>query len=109
MGEMRDGEFYFVESVKNGFVPASRRTVYEAIKAHEIDQCPFGNLPEKKGTNKMDSEKMQKVRWVKPRVACEIAFNERTVLGHLCHAKFLRLREQSDLRGTRSKTKRAKR
>jgi bifunctional non-homologous end joining protein LigD len=49
VGEKRGGDFYFVESVKNGFVPATRQKVFDAIKGTEIDGCPFVNLPEKKG------------------------------------------------------------
>jgi ATP-dependent DNA ligase len=98
VGEKREGELYFVDSVKNGFVSATRRRVFDAIKGKEMDTCPFVNLPEKKGTYKMDWEKMKKVRWVQPRIVAEIAFNEQTESGHLRHSKFLRLREPADLR-----------
>jgi len=36
VGEKRDGDFYFVESIKNGFVPSTRQRVFEAIKGEEI-------------------------------------------------------------------------
>jgi DNA ligase D-like protein (predicted ligase) len=98
VGEERDGDFYFVESVKNGFVPSTRQRVFAAIKGKEIKRCPFVNLPEKKGGHRMDREKMAKVRWTQPRIVAEIAFNERTPGGHLRHSKFLRLRERADLR-----------
>jgi bifunctional non-homologous end joining protein LigD len=87
----------FVESVKNGFVPATRAKVRAAIEKSIVDQCPFANLPERKGAHRMDREKMKKVRWVKPRQVVEIAFNEMTSGGHLRHAQFLRLREKADL------------
>jgi DNA ligase D-like protein (predicted ligase) len=98
VGEMRDSGFYYVDSVKNGFVPATRQRVFDAIDSTEIERCPFVNLPEKKGIYKMDRKKMKKVRWVQPRVIAEIAFNERTQAGHLRHSKFLRLRERADVR-----------
>ena len=41
---------------------------------------------------------MEEVRWVKPRVIVEVAFNKVTVYGHLRHSKFLRLRSGFDLR-----------
>jgi bifunctional non-homologous end joining protein LigD len=63
VGEKREGYLYFVESVKNGFVPATRQKVFDAIKAKEIDDCPFVNLPEQKGAHRMDREKMATVRW----------------------------------------------
>jgi bifunctional non-homologous end joining protein LigD len=107
IGEMRDGDFYYVDSVKNGFVPVTRQRVLGAVDGKEIEKCPFVNLPEKKSTYKMDREKMKKVRWVQPRVIAEIAFNERTQAGHLRHSKFLRLRERADVRA-KAKQKRRK-
>ncbi len=107
VGEKRDGAFYFIESVKNGFVPTTRRAVYEAIKGSEIEECPFVNLPEKKGEHNMDREKMEEVKWVKPKIMVEIAFNERTVLGHLRHSRFLHLRELETMRTGRERRKRS--
>jgi bifunctional non-homologous end joining protein LigD len=98
VGEKRGKEFFYVEAIKNGFVPATRERVFEAIKDLEIEKCPFVNLPETKGAHRMDREKMNKTRWVKPRVVCEIAFNERTRSGHLRHSRFLRLRDDFDRR-----------
>jgi bifunctional non-homologous end joining protein LigD len=92
VGEQRDGKWYFVESVKNGFVPATRRSVYNAIAKLKTDDCPFVNLPEKKGEHNFDKEKMKEAHWVKPKIIVEIAFNERTVHGHLRHSRFVRLR-----------------
>jgi ATP-dependent DNA ligase len=37
VGERRGREFYFVASVKNGFVPATRQRIYQAIKGREIN------------------------------------------------------------------------
>lgn len=98
VGEKRDGKYYYVEAIKNGFVPATRQRVYEAIKDRKIDNCPFVNLPETKGAHRMDRAKMKKTQWVKPGVVCEIAFNERTTNGHLRHSRFLRLRDDFDRR-----------
>ena len=89
---------YFVESVKNGFVPSTRQRLFEAIKGKEIKKCPFVSLPEKKGAHRMDRQKMAKVQWVQPRIVAKIAFNERTHGGHLRHAKFLRMHDPADLR-----------
>ena len=98
VGVRKDGELYFVDSVKNGFVPTTRRKVQEAIEKLVTPQCPFVNLPEKKRPHAMDREKMRTVKWVKPKVIAEIAFNEWTPSQHLRHSKFLRLREARDLR-----------
>jgi len=101
VGEKRDDDLYFVESVKNGFVPSTRQKVFDVIKGREIGKCPFVNLPERKGAHRMDREKMATVRWLRPRIVAEIAFNERTQGGHLRHAKFLRLRDPTDVRRKR--------
>jgi len=98
VGVRRDGKLLFVESVKNGFVPTTRRQVRDAIEPLRISECPFSNLPEKKRAHAMDREKMRKVRWVKPTMLCEVAFNEWTRNLHLRHSRFLRLREKSDTR-----------
>ena len=98
VGRRESKQLVFVESVKNGFVPATRAKVHAAIENSVIEGCPFSNLPEKKGAHRMDREKMKKVRWVKPKQIVEIAFNETTSGGHLRHAKFLRLRDKIDLR-----------
>jgi DNA ligase D-like protein (predicted ligase) len=92
------GELHFVDSVKNGFVPTTRRKVQEVIEKLATAKCPFINLPEKKRPHAMDREKMKTVRWVKPKIVAEIAFNEWTPSGHLRHSKFLRLREPGDMR-----------
>ena len=98
VGIQKDGRFLYVESVKNGFVPTTRRLVREAIEKLVIAECPFNNLPEKKGRFAMDREKMRKVRWVKPKIRCEVAFNEWTENGHLRHSRFVRLRAKWDTR-----------
>jgi len=99
VGECKDGKLLFVEAVKNGFVPATRREVFQTIANLQVPDCPFVNLPEKKGAHRMDEEKMQTFHWVKPKVMAEIAFNNRTTLGHLRHSRFLRLRPDKKFAG----------
>ena len=70
----------------------------KALEPLHSEACPFVNLPEKRGTHRMDREKMREVRWVKPKVVVEVAFNEVTVHGHLRHSKFLRLRRGFDVK-----------
>lgn len=92
IGEEREGQWQFVEAVKNGFVSQTRRDVWKAIQKFVASSCPFVNLPEKRRPHAMDEEKMKQVQWVKPKVIAEIAFNERTANGHLRHSRYLRLR-----------------
>src|SRR5438874_1744929 len=98
VGIQKEGKLLFVDSVKNGFVPTTRRQVRDAIDPLRTSECPFVNLPEKKRPHAMDREKMRKVRWVKPTMICEVAFNEWTTNLHLRHSRFIRLRQKSDTR-----------
>lgn len=92
VGKYRDADLIYVASFRNGFVPATRETVFKALKPLITVKCPFANLPEKKGTRRMDAKKMRKARWVKPALVAEVAFNEWTHGYHLRHAQFIRLR-----------------
>jgi hypothetical protein len=49
VGEKRNDELHFIDSVKNGFVPATRQRVFRLLTGKETEKCPFLNLPEKKG------------------------------------------------------------
>ncbi|PYM00543.1 MAG: hypothetical protein DMF19_09145 [Verrucomicrobia bacterium] len=57
MRVQKDGRFLYVESVKNGFLPTTRRLVQDAIEKLRISECPFNNLPEKKAALRWDREK----------------------------------------------------
>jgi bifunctional non-homologous end joining protein LigD len=82
----------FVASVDDGFVPAMRRKVFEALETvPRLSKCPFENLPERTGGHKFDAEKMARSIWVKPKLVVEIAMNEWTRDNHLRHSEFLRL------------------
>src|SRR5215469_16380291 len=47
VGYYRGKELIYGARVRNGFVPASRRQVFEKLKAFVMSKCPFANLPEK--------------------------------------------------------------
>jgi ATP dependent DNA ligase-like protein len=46
VGYYRDNDLVYVARTRNGFVPATRRMVYEKLKPLVTDKCPFVNLPE---------------------------------------------------------------
>lgn len=46
VGYYRWKDLLYVARVRNGFVPATRRMVYEKLKLLVTDNCPFVNLPE---------------------------------------------------------------
>ncbi len=48
IGFYRDKPLCYAARVRAGFVPLTRRQVFERIKLLETGKCPFVNLPEKK-------------------------------------------------------------
>ena len=81
VGVYEKRELIFVAKVKNGFVPRVRDELFPALKALQIVQCPFKNLPEKRASRwgeSLTAEKMKECRWVKPKLVCQVAFVEWT-------------------------------
>lgn len=96
VGVYEEGRLSFVAKVKDGFVPRVRSEIFPKLKKLETRDCPFVNLPEKKGARRgeaMTAEKMKECRWVKPRLVCQVAFVNWTDAGNLRHATFIALRE----------------
>ena len=92
-------ELIFVAKVKNGFVPRIRDAIFPLLKAQQIAQCPFKNLPEKRASRWSESltaEKMDQCRWVKPKLVCQVAFLEWTDAGHLRHCIFVGMRDDKE-------------
>ncbi|OAI56757.1 hypothetical protein AYO49_00580 [Verrucomicrobiaceae bacterium SCGC AG-212-N21] len=81
LGERKGRELHFVARLRNGFVPVTRRKVMEAMKPHVQAACPFTNLPES-GKSRwgqgLDAEALRKCRWLKPKIAVQVAFVEWT-------------------------------
>jgi len=101
VGYYRGKDLIYVARTRNGFVPASRRRVFEKLKLLVIPTCPFVNLPE---THKarwgeaLTAEKMKKCVWVKPEIVARLEFLEWTDADHLRHSKFVGLRDDKDAR-----------
>ncbi len=101
VGYYRSRELVYVARTRNGFVPASRRQLFEKLKPLVIPECPFVNLPEKKQTRwgqGLTIEEMKKCVWVKPKLVAQIEFLEWTDADHLRHSKFVGLRDDKDAR-----------
>jgi DNA ligase D-like protein (predicted ligase) len=99
IGFYRDKQLHYAARVRAGFVPLTRRQLFERIKSLEIAKCPFVNLPEKdagRWGQGLTAEKMKECVWVKPRIAAEIEFLEWTGADHLRHTKFVGLRDDKD-------------
>jgi DNA ligase D-like protein (predicted ligase) len=101
VGYYRGKDLYYVARVRNGFVPATRRMVYEKLKPLITDKCPFVNLPETgraRWGDLLDAEKMKKCVWVRPKLVAVIEFLEWTEADRLRHSKFVALRDDKNPR-----------
>ncbi len=101
VGYYRGKDLYYVARVRNGFVPATRRMVYERLKPLVTDKCPFVNLPETgraRWGEILDAEKMKKCVWVRPKLVAVIEFLEWTEGDRLRHSKFVALRDDKNPR-----------
>jgi DNA ligase D-like protein (predicted ligase) len=99
VGLYENDQLIFVAKVKNGFVPLIRDEIFPKLKKIATPECPFNNLPEKKGSRRGESltvEKMKECRWVKPELVCQVEFLEWTDAGHLRHCSFSALRDDKD-------------
>jgi bifunctional non-homologous end joining protein LigD len=46
VGYYRGSDLAYVARVRNGFVPETRRQVFEVLQPVRVPTCPFVNLPE---------------------------------------------------------------
>jgi bifunctional non-homologous end joining protein LigD len=101
VGYYRGKDLVYAARVRNGFVPATRRMVYEKLKPLVTDKCPFVNLPETgraRWGEILDEEKMKKCVWVRPKLVTVIEFLEWTEGDRLRHSKFVALRDDKNPR-----------
>jgi bifunctional non-homologous end joining protein LigD len=97
VGYYKDGKLNYAAKVRNGYVPRTRREVFQRFKGLKIDHCPFVNLPERKRTEwALTREEMKNCVWVNPELVAQIEFVEWTPDFHLRHAKFVGLRDDKD-------------
>lgn len=100
-GFYKGNDLHFCGSVRNGFVPASRRTVHAAIAPLESSDCPFVNLPESspgRWGQGLTAAKMKNCVWLKPETVAQFRFLEWTPNDHLRHASFIGLRTDKNAR-----------
>jgi len=101
IGVYRGKDLYYAARVRAGFVPATRREVFEKIKHLTTAKCPFINLPENdagRWGQGLTAEKMTECLWLKPEAVAQVEFLEWTGADHLRHTKFIRLRDDKDPR-----------
>ena len=99
VGFYRGKDLMFAARVRAGFVPATRRQVFEQIKHLKATKCPFKNLPEQ-GEGRWDqgltAEKMKMCVWLRPQAVVRIDFLEWTGADHLRHTTFVGMRDDKD-------------
>jgi DNA ligase D-like protein (predicted ligase) len=101
IGFYQGKELYYAARVRAGFVPATRRHVFDQIKDLRTTRCPFVNLPEKQAGRwgqGLTTEKMKECVWLRPEAVAQIEFLEWTDANHLRHSKFIALREDKEPR-----------
>ena len=99
IGFYQGKELHYAARVRAGFVPATRREVFERISALTTKKCPFVNLPEKqvgRWGQGLTAEKIKECVWLRPEAVARIDFLEWTGAGHLRHTKFVALRDDKD-------------
>ncbi|GAC1692680.1 MAG: hypothetical protein NVS9B5_34980 [Terriglobales bacterium] len=95
VGYYRGTDFIYVARVRNGFVPDSRRQLFEKLRKHETKVCPFANLPDLRPSRwgeSLNAEKMKKCVWLRPEVVVQLEFLQWTSNDRLRHARFVGLR-----------------
>ena len=101
VGYYQGKDLMYVARVRNGFVPALRRQVFERIRGLVSSTMPFVNLPDEHpsrwGEN-LTAEKMKECVWLRPEAVAQIEFLEWTGADRLRHSKFVGLREDKDAR-----------
>jgi ATP-dependent DNA ligase len=99
VGYYRGEDLVYVARVRNGFVPASRRQVFEKIRPLVSTSMPFANLPDKHKSrwgDELTAEKMKECVWLRPETVVQVEFLEWTEADRLRHSKFVGLREDKD-------------
>jgi bifunctional non-homologous end joining protein LigD len=92
-------DLVYVARVRNGFVPASRRQVFEKIRHLVSPAMPFVNLPDthkSRWGDELTAEKMKECVWLRPEAVAQIEFLEWTVGDRLRHSKFVGLKDDKD-------------
>lgn len=81
IGYYEGNKLMYAARTRNGFTPASRVELFKKIKALEIKECPFANLPEKNAGQwgaGMTAAKMAECRWLKPMLVGQFEYVEWT-------------------------------
>jgi ATP-dependent DNA ligase len=101
VGYYQGKDLTYVARIRNGFVPVSRRQVFERIRHLVSPTMPFANLPDthkSRWGDELTAEKMKKCVWLRPEAVVQVEFLEWTGADRLRHAKFVALRDDKNPR-----------
>jgi len=101
VGYYQGKDLRYVARVRNGFVPASRRQVFDRIHHLVCPTMPFANLPDthkSRWGDELTAEKMKECVWLRPEAVAQIEFLEWTAGDRLRHSRFVGLREDKNPR-----------
>jgi bifunctional non-homologous end joining protein LigD len=99
VGYYENKKLLFASKVGTGFDHQTLESLYRQFQKLKRRDCPFANLPEKRGTSGgLTASEMTRCTWVEPKLVCQVAFTEWTRDGHLRHPAFLGLREDKTAR-----------
>ena len=101
VGYYKGKDLIYVARVRDGFVPASRRQVFERIRHLASNTMPFANLPDthkSRWGDELTAEKMKKCVWLRPEAVAQVEFLEWTGAYRLRHSKFVALRDDKNPR-----------
>lgn len=95
VGHYDKKEFRFAGKVGTGFNETALRALHRELEKIGVPNCPFVNLPEKKGDRYspgLTVSEMKKCHWVEPKLVVQIRYTEWTRDGKLRHPVYLGLR-----------------
>lgn len=101
VGYYADGELQYAGKVGTGFDTALLRSLAREFAPLERKECPFANLPmlrTSRFATPMNATAMRAVRWLRPRLVCQVRFAEWTQDGLLRQPVFLGLRRDKPAR-----------
>ena len=96
-----DSRLKFAGKVGTGFTAKSLSTLFKKLRAEELNDCPFMDLPSKQNGQWIQGitpSMMKKMHWVNPMLVAEIKFAEWTRDKKLRAPVFLGLREDKEPR-----------
>ena len=86
LGIYEEGRLRYVGNTGTGFSEATLKEVYSRLKPYFTDTFPFKPKP----------KACARVQWVKPKLVCEVAFQEWTSDGKMRAPSFLGLRDDKE-------------